>query len=78
MIAGNSLYSTSIDNGWIAVSKDAFYATVGKLDVHPSIQPGAYPYTSLWKLRSGQVVGKSVGRRVNPAEVVDDYYVRKD
>lgn len=44
------------------ISKDEFYKMVGPLDVHPSIQPGPWPYTSLWKLRNTrEVVGKSVG-----------------
>ena len=42
------------------VSKDAFFARILPLDVNPQIQPGPWPYTSLWKLRSGQVVGKTV------------------
>jgi hypothetical protein len=47
-----------------AVDKAAFYARVGPLNVHATIQPGGWPYTSLWKLADGRtVVGKSVGKR---------------
>lgn len=47
------------------VTKDQFYAAMNPLDVHPSIQPGRWPYTSLWRLRQnpdGQPLGKSVSR----------------
>lgn len=49
----------------VEVSRDKFFATVGQLDVNP------YPtgnwsdeigYVTLWKLRSGRIVGKSWGR----------------
>ena len=46
-----------------SVTKDEFYAFLGNRDVHPLIQPGPYPYISIWKLRyGGEVVGKIVGR----------------
>jgi hypothetical protein len=59
------------------VTTEEFYKAIGPLDVHPSIQPGPYPYTSLWKLRQrpdGAPLGKSVGRRVGGL-VVTDYYL---
>ncbi len=41
------------------VTKDEFYAAMGRMDVHP--QPvGPYPYTSLFKTKSGEVLGKAV------------------
>ena len=42
------------------VSKDTFFAAIGPLNVHPQIQPGPWPYTSLFKLPSGRVMGKTV------------------
>jgi hypothetical protein len=47
------------------VTQDEFYAHIGPLDVHPSIRPGPWPYTSDWKLRSGLIVGKSVAVYIN-------------
>lgn len=47
------------------VSQERFFAVMNPLDVHPSIQPGPWPYTSLWKLRrnpDGAILGKSVCR----------------
>ena len=59
------------------VTKDQFYAAVGPLNVHPSIQPGSWPYTSLWKLQSGdqRTVGKTVGRLEQPGKAATDYYL---
>jgi len=59
------------------VTKEEFYKQVGPLDVHPSIQPGPYPYTSLWKLRHGQTVGKSVGR-IEGGLAVTDYFLNRE
>lgn len=57
-----------------AVTKEAFYAAIGGLDVHPQIQPGPHPYTSIWKLRyGGRVVGRSVGRKGDGLTVTDYY-----
>lgn len=45
------------------VSRKEFFAAVGDKDVHPQIQPGPWPYTSLWRLQSEPgrpVIGKSV------------------
>lgn len=46
-----------------AVTKEQFFAALGGLNVHPQIQPGPYPYTSLWKLADSRtVVGRTVGK----------------
>lgn len=45
--------------GFKAVTRDAFFAVIKPLDVHPSPQ-GKYPYTCLWKSRAGYVRGKTV------------------
>jgi len=42
------------------VSKEHFFITVGLMDVRP-VAVGEWPYTSLWKTRDGNIVGKSVG-----------------
>ena len=42
------------------VTMKEFFAVVGPLNVHASIQPGPWPYTSQWKTPGGQVIGKSV------------------
>lgn len=58
-----------------AVTKDEFFAAIGTLDVHPQIQPGPHPYTSLWKMRyGGGIVGKSVGR-FEQGRSWNDYFV---
>jgi hypothetical protein len=44
------------------VAKADFYARVGPLNVYASIQPGRWPYTSLWKISGSGVVGKSIGK----------------
>lgn len=57
------------------VTKDEFYAAIGNLNVHPQIQPGPYPYTSLWKrLDNRNVIGKSVGVR-DGGMVRQEYYL---
>ena len=38
------------------VSEVEFWAAINKLDVHPQII-GSYPYTSLFKTRSGETKG---------------------
>lgn len=44
------------------VTKEEFFSAIGFMNVHPQIQPGPYPYTSLWKRASDRfVVGKSMG-----------------
>ena len=45
---------------WLEISKEDFYASIGRLDVHPSLQPGGYPYTALWLTPTREVRGKSV------------------
>lgn len=51
-----------MNDEWREVSEDDFFAEMNPKDVHPTIQPGPYPYTSLWRTRDGKAVGKSVGR----------------
>lgn len=51
--------------GWREISRQEFFATVGKMDVTP-YPHGRPPYTSNWKLRSGEIVGKVVDRRMSP------------
>lgn len=43
------------------VSSDEFFAVIGPQNCHPSIVPGPYPYTSVFKTPCGRIVGKSVG-----------------
>lgn len=43
---------------WRDVSMDEFFSVIGPMDVHPYPQ-GKWPYTSLFKTRSGFVVGKA-------------------
>lgn len=50
-------------------SKDTFFAAIRPLNVHPQIQPGPWPYTSLWKLPGGQVMGKVVNS-LSPGEAL--------
>lgn len=50
--------------GMVAVSRDAFYAVVGKLDVHPTPQgpwDHVLGYRSDWKLRDGRLIACSIG-----------------
>jgi hypothetical protein len=49
-------------SAWREVTKAEFFKVVGSKDVMPSIQPGDYPYTSIWLTPQRQAVGKSVGR----------------
>ena len=51
-----------------SVTKEQFFKAINesKLDVQPSIQPGRWPYTSIWKFprNPGRApYGKTVGRR---------------
>lgn len=61
------------------VSEAEFFERImkDKLDVHPSIQPGPYPYTSVWefpKQPGKPAYGKSVGR-IQGGLLVMDYFV---
>lgn len=50
--------------GWAQISKEEFFAIVGRLDVHPSPQgpwDNRYGYVSHWKLRDEHVIGLSDG-----------------
>lgn len=42
-----------------AISKKDFYNIIGKMDVIIDVK-GNYPFTTMFKLRNGNVVGKSV------------------
>lgn len=58
------------------VTREEFFGPIyaRKLDVHPSIQPGPWPYTSIWRFPrnpGSRPYGKSVGR-VNGGY---DYYL---
>jgi hypothetical protein len=52
----------------VAVTREAFYAAIGALDVdvHPSLGHAAWDetigYVSHWTLRDGRVIGRSSGR----------------
>lgn len=43
----------------VQVTRDHFYQIIGdfRLDVHPSIRSGPYPYTTDWVLPSGRIIG---------------------
>ncbi len=49
---------TAESNSWRTVSKEEFFATVGRLDVHPRIV-GRWPYTSFWEDSARRSHGKS-------------------
>jgi hypothetical protein len=53
------------------VTKDEFWAHIFGLtvDVHPRIQPGPYPYTSVFLDRHNRVYGQIVGAVVNGQSV---------
>lgn len=55
--------STEYKPQWRQVAAKQFFEAIGHGDVHPQIQPGPFPYTSLWKTKEGRVVGKSTGER---------------
>lgn len=46
---------------WKEVTKAEFFRAIGKMDVHPCIQPGGYPYTAIWQTPQRSAIGKSVG-----------------
>jgi hypothetical protein len=46
---------------WKEVTKAEFFRVIGTMDVHPSIQSGKYPYTSIWQTPQRSAIGKSVG-----------------
>lgn len=61
------------------VSKSVFYQAVKdeNANVHPSIQPGPFPYTMIWKYcqsPDSQPFGKSVDR-CERGRVVTDYFL---
>jgi hypothetical protein len=53
-------------------SKAEFFKAMNPLDVHPHPQ-GPYPYTTLWKLRCGRLIGKSVARVERGREMTSWY-----
>lgn len=54
----------------IDVSKDQFFASIGRMDVHPHIAQRAWSdewgYVSEWKTRNGTLIGRSCGNGVRP------------
>ncbi len=65
-----------MSNNWQEVTKEEFYSRIyeGKLNVHPQIQPGNYPYTSVFKSPAGRVFGKSVGYYVEGTRMEEKQY----
>lgn len=62
----NSRVAEVLGSGLVRVSKDFFFATIGKLDVHPCLfnsprYDDVIGYVSEWKTPRGLIVGKSVG-----------------
>lgn len=57
----------------IEVSKDEFFAIIGKKNVHPT-PVGKFPYTSHWKdQRTGKVVG--ISEPIDKRGVNDRYFI---
>lgn len=50
----NSYPQRTPPNGFVKVTRKAFFESVGQLDVHPSTE---MPHETAWKLRSGRVIG---------------------
>jgi hypothetical protein len=46
---------------WREVTQAEFFRVMGPINVHPSIQPGKYPYTSIWQTPQRSAIGESVG-----------------
>ena len=64
--------------GFKEVSKREFYAQMN-VDVNPSIVAGIpYPYTQEWKLRSGRVIGKTVGYYPERSALPETKYYLKE
>lgn len=62
------------------VSKKEFYDKIGPLDACVSIENEyKYPYTSLFKTRGGQLIGKSVDSYTNSIKnkypIITKYYL---
>jgi hypothetical protein len=60
------------------VSKDEFFATVGPLDVHPTIVT-RFPYTSEWRFHrqlGAPLFGKTVGR-MDGATIRTSYFIQE-
>ena len=54
---------------WKIVKKIDFFKTIGWLDVHPHIPAWSkYPYTSIWKLRDGRILGKTITHSMRETE----------
>jgi hypothetical protein len=49
----------------IQTTKERFFATVGKMNVHPRIINSKYPYTSDWMTPSGSLEGRTVDTVLN-------------
>ena len=64
MLTGNGV--VDMDTRWREVSPKEFFDTIGQLNVHPQIQPGRYPYISLWQTPMGHVKGRSVSQEFGP------------
>ena len=51
-------------DGFVTVTREVFYATVGRLDVHPYPRGSYDPhfgYVSEWRLRDNTLIAKSTG-----------------
>lgn len=60
-------------SGWREVGEEEFWRAIGQKDCHPVIVPGSRPYASVFKTRSGEELGKSVGRGDHSG--LNDYYL---
>jgi hypothetical protein len=62
------------------VTKEQFWQRITRatFDILSSVEPGPYPYTSVFKTRDGLCVGKIIDRYANPAQpwpVISDYFL---
>lgn len=61
-------------DGFRQVTRDEFYNIVGKLDATLHVI-GNYPYTTEFKLRHRQLIGKTVDSDENIYPIVTRYYI---
>jgi hypothetical protein len=59
---------------WREVTQDEFYKGIGNSDVHPQIQPGPYPYTSMFLTRDRRIKGKVVGHFTEGTRLAENKY----
>jgi len=63
-----------MNTDWVEVSRDLFYRIIGQQEVRPHVQPGKWPYTTIFRTPDNQDRGMTVDRDMG-GQTVSTYWL---